>query len=207
MRNSSAKCEYYPYLSYPYKPHPLVDSPDARALTYNLASTDEAAFSSAAAQLISLYIPPSVASAIASAAAAATVTGDPASIVQDALTATSPPPWLSAVPSEYAPNLSSLDSAVEALRGYASTGIDGASRIVTVTDEAGSTLITIVPGSVAVTGSSAEATATGTETDGTASSGATGSATTGSGAPTTSMTGEVSTEMLFFTATNKQIMN
>lgn len=111
-------------------------------------STDEVAFSSAAGQLISLYIPPSVASAIYSAATAASVTGDPNSIIQSALTATASPIWLTAVPTEYQSNLNALDSEISALRGAAATGIPGADRVTTMTNSAGSAITSIVPGSL-----------------------------------------------------------
>ncbi|KAI9819016.1 MAG: hypothetical protein M1826_001231 [Phylliscum demangeonii] len=93
-------------------------------------ATDPAEFTSAVNQLISVYIPPSVGIpigvAIQSAAAASGVTGDINALVQSALAAPTPPPYLTAVPSQYQPNLVSLESAINALRGVASTGIPGA---------------------------------------------------------------------------------
>ncbi|MCJ1364061.1 hypothetical protein MMC16_003170 [Acarospora aff. strigata] len=112
-----------------------------------------AQFSSAANQLISLYIPQSLAVpfgiAVQSAASAASVTGDINSIVESALTAATPPPFLTALPTQYSSNLVSLESAISALRGVASTGISGAPRVTTVTDTAGSTYTSTMPGSAA----------------------------------------------------------
>ncbi|KAJ9647957.1 hypothetical protein H2201_001324 [Coniosporium apollinis] len=138
-------------------------APAALAREVKRQAIDEAAFSSAAGQLISLYIPPSVASAIYSAASAASVTGDPNSIIQSALTATASPTWLTAVPTEYQPNLNSLDSEISALRGAAATGIPGADRVTTITDSAGSAVTSIIPGS-------SVASSAGTLTDAAASS-------------------------------------
>jgi len=127
-------------------------------------ATNPAQFSSAAEQLISLYIPQSVAVplgvAIQSAASTAGVTGDINSIVQSALTAATPPAFLSAVPTQYKPNIVSLESAISALRGtpsptakvftitsggstFASTS--SASLVLNTTNSAGSTYITTVP--------------------------------------------------------------
>ncbi|OCL05117.1 hypothetical protein AOQ84DRAFT_356111 [Glonium stellatum] len=126
----------------------LASSPNQRRQT-----TDAQEFSSAAGQLISLYIPASVQSAIASAASQASVTGDPQSIVNSALTATVTPSWFTAIPTEYQPNINSLESAISDLRGAAATGIPGAPRVTTATDSAGSTYVTTIPGSMSITGS------------------------------------------------------
>ncbi|KZF26272.1 hypothetical protein L228DRAFT_8831 [Xylona heveae TC161] len=107
-------------------------------------SSTEAAFSSAADQLISLYIPPTVAVPIAVAiqSALSLTTGDINSVVHSALTAATPPPFLSAIPSKYSSNVEALESAISELRGVASTGISGAPRIITTTNSAGSTIVT-----------------------------------------------------------------
>ncbi|KAI9850406.1 MAG: hypothetical protein M1830_007027 [Pleopsidium flavum] len=131
-----------------------------------------AQFSSAANQIISLYIPQSLAVpfgvAIQSAASAASVTGDINSIVESALTAETPPPFLTAIPTVYQSNLMSLESAISALRGAANTGISGAARVTTATDSAGSTFTSTMPaaatnGSVLTTTNSAGSTYTTTE--------------------------------------------
>ncbi|OCK73520.1 hypothetical protein K432DRAFT_430546 [Lepidopterella palustris CBS 459.81] len=103
------------------------------------------AFSSAANQLISLYVPAAGQSAILSAASAASITGDPQSIINSALAATVVPSWLAAVPTEYQSCINSVESAISGLRGAASTGIAGAPRVATATNSAGSTFITIIP--------------------------------------------------------------
>jgi hypothetical protein len=119
-------------------------------------STNAAEFSSAANQLVSLYIPASVAVplgvAVQSAASAQGITGDINSIVQSALTATSAPSFLTAIPSQYQSNIVSLESAISALRGAANTGIAGASRVVTSTNSAGSEVVTTQPPSAVVVG-------------------------------------------------------
>lgn len=88
------------------------------------------------------------------ASEAGSITTDVSAAVESALTATSPPPWLNAVPAEYSPNIASLESAVSALRSYASEGsIPGAPYVVTTTNSAGSTVVsTSIP--VATTTSS-----------------------------------------------------
>lgn len=53
-------------------------------------------------------------------------TGDPASVIESAFTAITPPAWLEAVPTEYQSNVEALQSAVESLR-VAATGGVGAS--------------------------------------------------------------------------------
>ncbi|XTI88491.1 hypothetical protein V2W45_1468846 [Cenococcum geophilum] len=116
-------------------------------------ATNAQEFSSAASQLISLYVPASVQSAIASAASQASVTGDPQAIVNSALIATVTPSWFTAIPTEYQPNINSLESAISDLRGAAATGIAGAPRVATATDSAGSTYVTTIPGSMSITGS------------------------------------------------------
>ncbi|KAF2804818.1 uncharacterized protein BDZ99DRAFT_480839 [Mytilinidion resinicola] len=105
-----------------------------------------AEFSSAAAQLISLYLPASVQSAIASAASAASVTGDPASVVEAAFTASATPAWFAALPTQYASNVDALESAISQLRGQASTGVPGAPRVVVTTVKGGETITTITGG-------------------------------------------------------------
>ncbi|KAI9819929.1 MAG: hypothetical protein M1827_006499 [Pycnora praestabilis] len=110
-------------------------------------STNGAQFSSAANQLISLYLPESVllpiGVAVQSAASAASVTGDINSIVESALLAPTPPPYLSAVPAQYQSNIAALESAINSLRLIASVGsISGAPYIITTTDSAGSTFAT-----------------------------------------------------------------
>lgn len=93
-------------------------------------STDPAEFTSAVNVLISQYIPPSVGlplgAAVQSAASANGETGDINAIVNSALAAPTPPPYLSAIPTEYQPNVAALQSAISSLRGVASTGIPGA---------------------------------------------------------------------------------
>lgn len=116
-----------------------------RLLTrWHSASNSASEFSSAASQLISLYLPPSVQSALVSVASSAggITTGDITAAVDSALTAVSPPAWLTAVPSQYSANLVSLESAVSALRGYASAGsISGAPKVVTSTGSGGTVVV------------------------------------------------------------------
>ena len=86
------------------------------------STNNPAAITSAAAQLISLYIPPSLASTFAAAASAASITGDPAQILESAIIAPTTPPWLAAaVPSQYASNINALESAVHGLGGVSVT--------------------------------------------------------------------------------------
>ncbi|KAF1981084.1 hypothetical protein K402DRAFT_467793 [Aulographum hederae CBS 113979] len=118
------------------------------------STSDDAQFSSAAAQLISLYIPAPVESAIYSAATFASVTGAPAQVIESALTATSNPLWFSAIPSQYSANIASLDSAISELRVAAASGIPGADRVSTSTDGAGSVVVVTSTGSAHGSGAS-----------------------------------------------------
>ncbi|KAL1897073.1 hypothetical protein Sste5346_004278 [Sporothrix stenoceras] len=79
-----------------------------------------------AASLVSIYVPPTayaqLTASVASAASAASVTGDPASLFLSAILATNPPAWLnSAVPPYYSSNIAALESAVATLRSEAGT--------------------------------------------------------------------------------------
>lgn len=74
-------------------------------------ATDAAQFTSAADQLISQYLPstalPALESAVSSAASAAQVTGDPLSLIYEALLSSSVPSWFSsAIPSGTRPKYS-----------------------------------------------------------------------------------------------------
>ncbi|EPE09193.1 hypothetical protein F503_06969 [Ophiostoma piceae UAMH 11346] len=74
-----------------------------------------------AESLVSAYVPQSVyvqlTASVASAASAASVTGDPASLFLSALLATSQPSWFSsAVPPYFTGNIGALESAVSTLR-------------------------------------------------------------------------------------------
>lgn len=121
-------------------------------LKRQVSITNAAEFSSAASQLISLYLPPSVQSALALVASeAGSITSDISAAVESALTATSPPPWLNAVPAEYSSNLASLESAVSTLYSYASEGsIPNAPYVVTTTSGGSVVVSTSVPASTAV---------------------------------------------------------
>ncbi|KAI9716434.1 MAG: hypothetical protein M1812_005329 [Candelaria pacifica] len=134
-------------------------------------ATDPAQFSSAANQLISLYLPPSVgvpiAVAIQSAASAAGVTGDINSIVNSALMATKAPPFLTAVPTQYATNVAALQGAISSLRGVASaSSISGAARVITSTNSAGRAIVTTIPGAANATGGGAAVVITTTNSAG-----------------------------------------
>ncbi|KAF2496077.1 hypothetical protein BU16DRAFT_366320 [Lophium mytilinum] len=121
-------------------------SPSTALQPRQAITTPAAEFSSAAAQLLSLYLPTSVQSAIASAAAAASITGDPSSVVEAAFTASATPAWFSALPTQYHSNVQALESAIEKLRGQASTGVPGAPRVIVTTVQGGSTVLTVTGG-------------------------------------------------------------
>ncbi|RDI78971.1 hypothetical protein Vi05172_g11043 [Venturia inaequalis] len=143
--------------------------------------------SSAVSQLISLYIPTSVYPALSSAAAAHTLTGDVASLLASALTATAIPAWISAVPTQYSANIASLESRVSELRGAVSVGsIEGAPRVVTTTGDGGVVAVTTVPGASALsTGTAGSASTTMLTGTNTRSITATGTGGSGSGSGST----------------------
>ena len=111
-----------------------------------------------AESLISAYVPQSVyaqlTASIASAASAASVTGDPASLFLSALLATSQPSWFSAaVPPYFSGNIDALESAVATLRDGATASPLPTSYSETVittktTNSLGSTITTSFTSSV-----------------------------------------------------------
>jgi hypothetical protein len=142
-------------------------------------------FSSAAHQLVSLYIPSTVLPALASVASAHSVSGtNILSILESVFTATTTPEWFTAIPTQYSTNIAALESKIEELRGAAIAGsISGAPKVITSTDGEGKTVVTTsLP-----TGVSAGS--TGSTTGGTSSSPSetllTGTRTTTGEGPTT----------------------
>ncbi|KAF8858112.1 hypothetical protein BDZ45DRAFT_407025 [Acephala macrosclerotiorum] len=124
-------------------------------------ATGAAQFTSAADQLISEYIPstalPALKSAISSAASAASVTGEPLSLIYDALLAVSAPGWFSSAVSPWSTQIAALESNINALRATSSTSPGGpiisAGSVVTTTNSAGSTITsTLSPSSTGPTG-------------------------------------------------------
>ncbi|PVH72930.1 hypothetical protein DL98DRAFT_659734 [Cadophora sp. DSE1049] len=113
-------------------------------------ATDGAQFTSAASQIIEQYIPstvlPGLESAVSSAAAAASVTGDAKSLLYEAILAQSAPAWLaSAIPAEYSSQFAALEGSIEVLRPTAASpggGIIPAIVPVTTTDSDGNTITT-----------------------------------------------------------------
>lgn len=125
-------------------------------------ATDAAQFTSAASELVSVYIPsaalPELESSVSSAASAAKVTGDAQSLIYDALLASSIPGWFaSAVPAAYTSQIAALEADISALRGPASTSGGGGGGLVpvvvpiTTTNSAGSTYTTSATSSVSAT--------------------------------------------------------
>ncbi|KAE9376822.1 hypothetical protein N431DRAFT_436063 [Stipitochalara longipes BDJ] len=109
-------------------------------------ATDAAQFTAAAEQLISEYIPstalPALESAVSSAASAASVTGDPLSLIYDGLLAQSLPGWFSsAIPSGIATQIAALESNINALRAPSTAG-SVTVVIITTTNSKGSTVTT-----------------------------------------------------------------
>ncbi|KAL9009223.1 MAG: hypothetical protein Q9173_005725 [Seirophora scorigena] len=86
----------------------------------NSTLTSSPAVSSAAAQLVEQYFPssvlPGLAIAIQSAAQSSSVTGNINSIVSSVLTAATPPPFLTDVPSQYQSGLSAIQQTLSSIR-------------------------------------------------------------------------------------------
>jgi hypothetical protein len=117
-------------------------------------ATDAAQFTAAADQLISQYIPssalPALESAVSSAASAASVTGDPLSLIYDGLLAISMPGWFSsAIPSGWSTQIAALESNINALRATSTAGEGVTVVVITTTNSAGSTFTTTSTGSIA----------------------------------------------------------
>lgn len=102
-------------------------------------ATDGAQYAAAASQIISQYIPetalPALQSAISSAAAAASVTGDAKSLLYDALLASSVPDWFASAAQPWSAQIMALESTLIALRPTAAGAV-------TTTDSAGNTVTT-----------------------------------------------------------------
>lgn len=110
----------------------------------NITSTIPAYFFHVSVQsLISSYIPPPVfsdlAASVASAASAASVTGDATSLVYAVLEGASRPPWFSsAVPSTYSAEMSTLEASINGLRATpVSTASGSSAASATVTTSTG----------------------------------------------------------------------
>ncbi|MCJ1223603.1 hypothetical protein MMC12_000246 [Toensbergia leucococca] len=118
--------------------------------------TNTAEFSAAANQIVSDFIPPSIVVAVGvavqSAASVASITGDINSIVQSALTAATPPPFLTAIPSEYQSNVQGIESAISSLRQAVSStsttsmmpNATANGTLVTMTNSAGMPYTTLI---------------------------------------------------------------
>ncbi|KUJ20254.1 uncharacterized protein LY89DRAFT_779047 [Mollisia scopiformis] len=161
-------------------------------------ATDAAQFTSAADQLISQYIPstalPALESAISSAASVAQITGEPLSLIYEALLSSSIPGWFSsAVPSAYSTQIAALESNINALRVTSTPGgpLLPVATVVTTTNSAGSAITTTL--SPSSTGPSSSATVTSTSITGlltTTTTTPSGTA-TGAGSVVSSLTTEV----------------
>lgn len=143
-----------------------------------------ASLSQLAIEIFSLFIPqtlrPGLAVAIQSAAASAQVTGDINSIVTSALFAETPPAFLTAVPSQYQPNIARVEAALSSIRSginrVSVSSVDyknsvsikslngslqtvNSSILISTTDSRGSGIVTLLPATV-VNGTKVEVTPT-----------------------------------------------
>lgn len=143
-----------------------------------------ASLSQLALEIFSLFIPqtlrPGLAVAIQSAAASAQVTGDINSIVTSALFAETPPAFLTAVPSQYQPNIARVEAALSSIRSginrVSVSSVDyknsvsikslngslqtvNSSILISTTDSRGSGIVTLLPATV-VNGTKIEVTPT-----------------------------------------------
>ncbi|MCJ1262799.1 hypothetical protein MMC22_002669 [Lobaria immixta] len=144
----------------------------------------ETSLSQLAIEIFSLFIPqtlrPGLAVAIQSAAASAQVTGDINSIVTSALFAETPPAFLTAVPSQYQPNIARVEAALSSIRSginrVSVSSVDyknsvsikslngslqtvNSSILISTTDSRGSGIVTLLPATV-VNGTKVEVTPT-----------------------------------------------
>ncbi|KAE8443084.1 hypothetical protein EG329_002407 [Mollisiaceae sp. DMI_Dod_QoI] len=173
---------------------------------------DSAQFTSAADQLISQYLPstalPTLESAVSSAASVAQVTGEPLSLIYDALLANPIPGWFSsAVPSAWSTQIAALESDINALRATTTPGgpLIPVKTVITTTNSMGSTITTTL--SSASASPSNPTTAIGTSTSGVIATTATTPSGTarGEGSIISSLTTEVisGTTSIFSTAVSK----
>jgi hypothetical protein len=117
-------------------------------------ATNGEQFTNAANQLVSAYIPtsiyPQLISVASEAAAAASITGDVASLVNSAFLDKGLPDWLkTAIPSGWSSQIQALESGVDALRG--TVGLVPFVVAVTTTDNNGATVTNDVTTFVAPT--------------------------------------------------------
>ncbi|KAI4164053.1 MAG: hypothetical protein LQ342_002288 [Letrouitia transgressa] len=132
--------------------------------------TSAPAFSSAAALILSQNFPASVlpgfAVAIESAASAASITGNINSLVTSVITATAPPDFITALPSEYQSRLRNAESQLNSIRSAASSRSTSTTRLTALGNgTANATAGTGVVGTASLTGGSTAA-AGGTTTGG-----------------------------------------
>jgi len=121
----------------------LLASTGLAAVPEKRQATNAAQFTSAADELISKYIPstalPALESAVASAASAASVAGEPLSLIYDGLLAMSMPGWFSsAIPAGASTQIEALASKINDLRPATAGGVTVIA--VTTTDSTGSTV-------------------------------------------------------------------
>ncbi|KAA6410804.1 MAG: hypothetical protein FRX48_05114 [Lasallia pustulata] len=106
-------------------------------------------FSAQALPLIANFIPqsllPGLGVAIQAAASSATITGDINSIVTSALIAPTPPPFLTALPSQYSPYISTLEAQLSSLRAIGQGQVPGQAHTTTQTVN-GTVAVTTIPG-------------------------------------------------------------
>lgn len=106
-------------------------------------------FSAQALGLIAGFIPqsllPGLGVAIQAAASSATISGDINSIVTSALIAPTPPPFLSALPSQYSPYISSLEAQLSSLRAIGQGYVPGQVLVTTQTAN-GTVAVKTLPG-------------------------------------------------------------
>ncbi|CAK7203948.1 hypothetical protein SEUCBS139899_006698 [Sporothrix eucalyptigena] len=121
----------------------VLASPDKRQAAANTPSLQDEA-----ASLVSVYVPTAIytqlTASVASAASAASVTGDPAALFLSAILATPPPAWFtSAVPVYFSSNIAALESAVSTLRSNNGATSTSETLVVTqTTNSLGSTVTT-----------------------------------------------------------------
>ena len=144
------------YASLPLAIATLAGAATASSLHERDPAANQADFTAAANALISSYIPakdwPVLTASVGAAASSASVTGDVSSLIYSALEASPRPAWFqSAIPTQYAGNIQTLESAIDAIRptAAATPGVAVPTVITTTTtNSAGSVVTTTLSTSV-----------------------------------------------------------
>ena len=102
----------------PFSPSSLLTmpSPEPQQLTLFTPRTNSAQLSAVIDGIAASYFPSSIIPSLAVAIGSASATGDPEAIISELKTASAPPPYLSALPTQYQSRLTVAEGLISSLR-------------------------------------------------------------------------------------------